>query len=121
MTVNAKTTKTTTTTTTTLRACMYIRVSTPSQEVEEQVMMIRQYAADHGIEIIHQYGDYQKRRKADQRRSFQAMLTDMETLKPDMILESEGSPRGQSPRGQRFRGDRVRGDRVRAESGGQCS
>lgn len=86
MTVKAKTKKTTTTTATTLRAFMYIRVSTPSQEVEEQVKMIRQYAADHGIEIIQQNGDYQKRHKADQRRSFQAMLTDMETLKPDMIL-----------------------------------
>ena len=48
--------------------------------------MIRQYAADHGIEIIGQYGDYQKRHKADQRRSFQAMLNDIEALKPSMIL-----------------------------------
>jgi site-specific DNA recombinase len=86
MTVKTKMKPTTTTTATTLRAFIYIRVSTPLQEVEEQVKMIRQYAADHGIEIIHQYGDYQKRHKADQRRSFQAMLTDMETLKTDMIL-----------------------------------
>jgi DNA invertase Pin-like site-specific DNA recombinase len=70
----------------TLTAFMYIRVSTPSQEVEEQVKMIRQHAADHGIEIIGQYGDYQKRHKSDQRRSFQAMLTDMETHRPDLIL-----------------------------------
>lgn len=78
--------KTKPTTKATLTAFMYIRVSTPSQEVEEQVKMIRQYAADHGIEIIAQYGDYQKRHKSDQRRSFQAMLQDMETLKPDLIL-----------------------------------
>jgi DNA invertase Pin-like site-specific DNA recombinase len=58
MTVKAKTKKTATTKATTLTAFMYIRVSTPSQEVEEQVKMIRLYAADHGIEIIHQYGDY---------------------------------------------------------------
>jgi DNA invertase Pin-like site-specific DNA recombinase len=70
----------------TLTAFMYIRVSTPSQEVEEQVRMIRQHAADHGIEIVKQYGDYQKRHKSDQRRSFQAMLTDMETVRPDLIL-----------------------------------
>ena len=48
--------------------------------------MIRQYAEEHGIEIIMQYGDYQKRHKADQRRSFQAMFIDVETLKPNMIL-----------------------------------
>lgn len=69
-----------------ITALMYLRVSTPSQEVDEQVKMIRQYAAEHGIEIIAQYGDYQKRHKADQRRSFQAMLKDIETLKPNMIL-----------------------------------
>jgi hypothetical protein len=61
-------------------------VSTPSQEVEEQVKMIRQYAAEDSIQVIGQYGDYQKRHKSDQRRSFQAMLQDMETLKPDLIL-----------------------------------
>jgi DNA invertase Pin-like site-specific DNA recombinase len=85
MTMKTKT-KPTGTVKTKLTAFMYIRVSTPSQEVEEQRKMIDQYAADHGIEIVRQYGDYQKRHKADQRRSFQAMLTDMETLKPDLIL-----------------------------------
>ena len=69
-----------------LTALMYIRVSTPSQEIDEQVRMIRQYAEERGIEIIRQYGDYQKRHKADQRRSFQAMLADIETLMPSMIL-----------------------------------
>lgn len=69
-----------------LTAFIYIRVSTPSQEVDEQVRMIRQYAADHGIEVIAQYGDYQKRHKSHQRQSFQAMLNDIETLKPNMIL-----------------------------------
>ncbi len=67
-------------------AFIYIRVSTPSQEVNEQLKMIQQYAADHGIEVIGQYGDYEKRHKTDQRRSFQAMLNDIETLKPSMIL-----------------------------------
>src|SRR5262249_12042743 len=38
MTVKATTKKTTTTTATTLRAVMYIRASTPSEEVEEQVL-----------------------------------------------------------------------------------
>lgn len=85
MTVKTKPTPTTTRTAK-LTAFMYLRVSTPSQEVEEQVRMIRQYAADHGIEIVKQYGDYQKRHKSDQRRSFQAMLTDMETVRPDLIL-----------------------------------
>jgi DNA invertase Pin-like site-specific DNA recombinase len=79
-------TTTTASTTAKLTAFMYLRVSTPSQEVEEQVRMIRQYAADHGIEIVRQYGDYQKRHKSDQRRSFQAMLTDMDTVRPDLIL-----------------------------------
>lgn len=66
MTVKTKTKPTTTKTVTTtakLTAFLYLRVSTPSQEVEEQVKMIRQYAADHGIEIIGQYGDCQKRQQ----------------------------------------------------------
>lgn len=54
MTVKTKTKTTATTTAKTLTAFMYLRVSTPSQEVEEQVKMIRQYAADNGIEIISQ-------------------------------------------------------------------
>lgn len=85
MTVKTKPTPTATATAK-LTAFMYLHVSTPQQEVEEQVKMIRQYAADHDIEIIGQYGDYQKRHKADQRRSFQAMLSDMESLRPDLIL-----------------------------------
>ena len=59
-------------------AFMYIRVSTPSQEVDEQVRIIQQYAADNNIEIIGQYGDYQKRHKSHQRHSFQSMLNDLE-------------------------------------------
>ena len=69
-----------------IMAFMYVRVSTPNQEVDEQVKMIRQYADEHGIEIIGQYGDYEKRHKSDQRRSFQAMLKDIETLRPKIIL-----------------------------------
>lgn len=67
-------------------AFMYIRVSTPSQEVDEQVRIIRQYAADNNIEIIGQYGDYQKRHKSHQRHSFQSMLNDLEAQKPNLIL-----------------------------------
>lgn len=40
-----------------IMAFMYVRVSTPNQEVDEQVKMIRQYADEHGIEIIGQYSD----------------------------------------------------------------
>ena len=69
-----------------LKAFMYLRVSTPSQEVAEQAKMIRQYAEDHGIEIVGQYGDYEKRHRSDQRRSFQAMIADIEQLEPGLIL-----------------------------------
>ena len=67
-------------------AFVYIRVSTPSQEVDEQVRMIRQYAADNDVEIVGQFGDYQKRHKSHQRHSFQSMLKDIETSKPNLIL-----------------------------------
>jgi len=67
-------------------AFIYIRVSTPSQEVDEQVRIIRQYAADNNIEIVGQYGDYQKRHKSHQRHSFQSMLNDIEAHKPNLIL-----------------------------------
>lgn len=67
-------------------AFMYLRVSTPAQQVDEQKETIRRYAEDNNIEIIGQYGDYQKRHKAQQRHSFQAMWRDIETAKPNMIL-----------------------------------
>lgn len=67
-------------------AFMYLRVSTPKQQVDEQRSIIETFAADHHIEIIKQYGDYQKRDKAEKRRSFQAMLEDIQTSKPSMIL-----------------------------------
>ncbi|MCY2947579.1 MAG: recombinase family protein [Planctomycetota bacterium] len=76
----------TSTTVRALKAFIYLRVSTPAQEIDEQVKMIRQYASDHGVEIIGQYGDYQKRHKAAQRGSFQAMLNDLTASQPDMIL-----------------------------------
>jgi len=71
---------------TTITAFIYIRVSTPSQEVDEQVRIIRQYVGDNDIEVIGQYGDYQKRHKSHQRHSFQCMLKDIETHKPNVIL-----------------------------------
>ena len=45
-------------------AFIYIRVSTPSQQVDEQLKTIQQYADEYGIEIIGQYGDYRKRHKS---------------------------------------------------------
>jgi len=67
-------------------AFIYIRVSTPSQEVDEQIRIIQQYAADNTIEIIGRYGDYQKRHKSHQRYSFQSMLNDIESQKPNLIV-----------------------------------
>jgi hypothetical protein len=58
VTIKTKTKPTATTTANLLTAFMYLRVSTPSQEVEEQVTMIRQHSADNRIEIVGQYGDY---------------------------------------------------------------
>jgi hypothetical protein len=63
-----------------------VRVSTPHQQVNEQVVLNRGYANAHGINIIAQYGDYGKRHKVSQRKSFQAMLTDIATMKPNYIL-----------------------------------
>ncbi len=67
-------------------AFIYIRVSTPSQQVDEQLKIIHQYAEEHGIDIIGQYGDYRKRHKLHKAKSFQAMLKDIETIKPKVIL-----------------------------------
>lgn len=67
-------------------AFIYIRVSTPSQQVDEQLKTIQQYADEHGIEIIEQYGDYRKRHKSHKAKSFQAMLKDIETIRPKVIL-----------------------------------
>ena len=47
---------------------------------------LRQYAADNDVEIVGQFGDYQKRHKSHQRHSFQSMLKDIEAFKPNVIL-----------------------------------
>ena len=67
-------------------AFSYIRVSTPDQQVDEQWKTIQQYADENDIEIICQYGDYRKRHKSHMAKSFQAMLKDIETIKPKVIL-----------------------------------
>jgi DNA invertase Pin-like site-specific DNA recombinase len=67
-------------------AFMYIRVSTLAQQVAEQVRTNREYAKQHGIEIVGQYGDYGKRHQAERRRSFQAMMEDIKTERPNMVL-----------------------------------
>ncbi|MEO1971064.1 MAG: recombinase family protein [Pirellulaceae bacterium] len=42
-------------------AFIYIRVSTPSQQIEEQLKTVRQYVEENDIEVIGQYGDYRNR------------------------------------------------------------
>jgi DNA invertase Pin-like site-specific DNA recombinase len=75
-----------TTTTDTLTCFEYVRVSTPKQQIDEQLNQHRQYRERHAIECVGRYGDYQKRHKAHLRQSFQSMLNDIETHKPNMIL-----------------------------------
>ena len=75
-----------TSTVTSPTAFMYLRVSTPAQEVDEQIKIIRQYASDKGVKIIAEYGDTNKRHKALNRKSFQSMLLEIEKLRPNLIL-----------------------------------
>lgn len=67
-------------------AFIYIRVSTPSQQVDEQLKIVRQYVKENNIEVIGQYGDYRKRHGSGKAKSFQTMLDDIERLKPNVIL-----------------------------------
>ena len=67
-------------------AFLYHRVSTNVQETKEQVRGNRQYAAENGIKVLTEYGDFGKRHHAHKRPNFQRMLADIATMKPDMIL-----------------------------------
>ena len=67
-------------------AFIYIRVSTPAQQIEEQVRCSRTYAEQNGIAVIEMFGDYGKRHHAYKRYNFQAMLDAIPIKKPDLIL-----------------------------------
>lgn len=67
-------------------AFIYIRVSTPSQQVDEQLKIVRQFVKENNIEVIGQYGDYRKRHGSGKAKSFQTMLEDIERLKPNVIV-----------------------------------
>jgi DNA invertase Pin-like site-specific DNA recombinase len=67
-------------------AFIYIRVSTPAQQVEEQVKCNNAYVEQNGITVLERYGDYGKRHNAHKRHSFRAMLDAIPIRKPDFIL-----------------------------------
>ncbi len=67
-------------------AFIYIRVSTPAQQVEEQVKCNDAYVEQNGITVLERYGDFGKRHHAHKRHDFQAMLDAIPIRKPDFIL-----------------------------------
>jgi len=67
-------------------AFIYIRVSTPAQQIEEQVKCNDAYVQQNGITVLERYGDYGKRHHAHKRHDFQAMLDAIPIRKPDFIL-----------------------------------
>jgi DNA invertase Pin-like site-specific DNA recombinase len=48
-----------------MKIALYLRVSTDKQETENQAIVLREFAAKQGWEIVREYCDYESGAKAD--------------------------------------------------------
>ena len=68
-----------------MKVALYLRVSTDRQETENQAIVLREFAAKQGWEIVREYCDYESGAKAD-RVAFKQMFADAAQRKFDMLL-----------------------------------
>jgi DNA invertase Pin-like site-specific DNA recombinase len=70
-----------------MRAAIYARVSTSDgrQEVDNQIIELRQFAERQGWEIVHEYVDHESGSKAD-RTEFRRMFSDAAQRRFDLVL-----------------------------------
>jgi DNA invertase Pin-like site-specific DNA recombinase len=67
------------------RAVLYVRVSTPDQSIEPQLLDLRQMAAARGYEIVHEYSDKLSGTKS-KRPGLDALLSDAQRHRFDVVM-----------------------------------
>jgi len=68
-----------------MRVALYPRVSTEKQDTENQAVRLREFAANQGWHIIHEYVDYETGSKSD-RIEFKRMFEDASRRKFELVL-----------------------------------
>jgi DNA invertase Pin-like site-specific DNA recombinase len=69
-----------------LRAAIYVRVSTPDQRVESQLYDLREFAAQRGFEVVHEYEDRGVCGKKARRPGLDALMADARKKKFSVVL-----------------------------------
>ena len=67
------------------RAVLYVRVSTPDQSIEPQLLDLKQMAAARGYEIVHEYSDKLSGTKS-KRPGLDALLSDAQRHRFDVVM-----------------------------------
>ena len=67
------------------RAVLYVRVSTPDQSIEPQLLDLRQMAAARGYEIVREYSDKLSGTKS-KRPGLDALLSDAQRHRFDVVM-----------------------------------
>jgi DNA invertase Pin-like site-specific DNA recombinase len=68
------------------RAALYVRVSTPDQDVESQLYDLRELAAQRGFEVVHEYEDRGVCGKKARRPGLDALMADARRKKFSVVL-----------------------------------
>jgi DNA invertase Pin-like site-specific DNA recombinase len=68
-----------------MKIALYLRVSIDKQETENQAIVLREFAAKQGWEIVHEYCDYESGAKAG-RVAFKQMFADAAQHKFDLVM-----------------------------------
>ena len=68
------------------KAAIYVRVSTPDQHVESQLYDLREFAAQKGYEIVHEYEDRGVCGKKARRPGLDALMADARRKKFSVVL-----------------------------------
>ncbi len=68
------------------KAAIYVRVSTPDQHVESQLYDLREFAAQRGFEVVHEYEDRGVCGQKARRRGLDALMADARRKKFSVVL-----------------------------------
>jgi DNA invertase Pin-like site-specific DNA recombinase len=71
---------------TTRKAAIYVRVSTPDQHVESQLYDLREFAAQRGFEVVHEYEDRGVCGQRARRPGIDALMADARRKKFSIVL-----------------------------------
>ena len=68
------------------KAGIYVRVSTPDQHVESQLYDLREFAAQRGFEVVHEYEDRGVCGQKARRPGLDALMADARRKKFSVVL-----------------------------------